>query len=267
MSLTRLSRQKPPQFSLRLTLLTRLLSSSSTTTSSSFSKLHQNYSFKPPPSLSPTPQNPNPKPKKKEKPQYRPPSSLDRTGQKTIRSQLPFDFRYSYTESSPTVRPIGLREPKYSPFGPGRLDREWTGVCAPAVDPKARSVEGAEDPKLEEKGRMMREKVQGHPLSEAERKILVDKCLRHKTKRQINLGMEFLDCILCLLNWVFASSSFFGLFVWWIRCSSFVCLRFWELWSGIDDLGILIFDLINMDMGFLHSVICILYVELAIFHW
>ncbi|XP_059457541.1 CRS2-associated factor 1, mitochondrial [Corylus avellana] len=191
MSLTRLSRQKPPQFSLRLTLLTRLLSSSSSsTTSSSFSKLHQNYSFKPPPSLSPTPQNPNPKPKKKEKAQYRPPSSLDRTGQKTIRSQLPFDFQYSYTESSPTVRPIGLREPKYSPFGPGRLDREWTGVCAPAVDPKARSVEGAEDPKLEEKGRMMREKVQGHPLSEAERKILVDKCLRHKTKRQINLGRD-----------------------------------------------------------------------------
>jgi hypothetical protein len=211
MSLTRLSRQKPPQFSLRLTLLTRLLSSSSTT-SSSFSKLHQNYSFEPPPSLSPTPQNPNPKPNKKEKPQYRPPSSLDRTGQKTIRSQLPFDFRYSYTESSPTVRPIGLREPKYSPFGPGRLDREWTGVCAPAVDPKARSVEGAEDPKLEEKGRMMRDKVQGHPLSEAERKILVDKCLRHKTKRQINLGMEFLDCILCLLNWVFAFSFFFFFF-------------------------------------------------------
>jgi hypothetical protein len=79
-------------------------------------------------------------------------------------------------------------------------------------------VEGAEDPKLEEKRRMMRERVQGHPLSEAERKILVDKCLRHKTKRQINLGMEFLDWILCLLNWVFAFFffffSFFGLFVW-----------------------------------------------------
>lgn len=88
------------------------------------------------------------------------------------------------------MRPIGLREPKYSPFGPDRLDREWTGVCAPAVDPKARSVEGAEDPKLEEKRKTMRERVQGHPLSEAERKILVDKCLRHKTKRQVNLGRD-----------------------------------------------------------------------------
>ncbi|GJZ53805.1 putative reverse transcriptase domain-containing protein [Tanacetum coccineum] len=38
-------------------------------------------------------------------------------------------------QSSPDVRPIGLREPKYSPFGPGKLDRVWTGVCAPAVDP------------------------------------------------------------------------------------------------------------------------------------
>ncbi|KAH7577827.1 hypothetical protein JRO89_XS01G0304700 [Xanthoceras sorbifolium] len=133
MFLTRLSRHKLPR-------LTRHLSSVTTTTNTgaSYSKLRDHYSFKPPPSLSPTPQNPNPNPiKKKSKPKYRPPSSLD--APKKIRSNLPFDFRYSYTESSPTVRPIGLREPKFSPFGPGRLDREWTGVCAPAVDPKARS--------------------------------------------------------------------------------------------------------------------------------
>ncbi|GJX69847.1 hypothetical protein Tco_0305574 [Tanacetum coccineum] len=35
----------------------------------------------------------------------------------------------------PDVRLIGLCEPKYSPFGPGRLDRQWTGVCAPATYP------------------------------------------------------------------------------------------------------------------------------------
>ncbi|KAL0002601.1 hypothetical protein SO802_016382 [Lithocarpus litseifolius] len=183
----RLSRQKPPPpLSLHLT---RLLS---TTNTSSSSKLHSRYSFKPPTSLSPKPQtpDPNPMPKKKQKPQYRPPSSLDRTGLKPIRSELPFDFRYSYTDSSPNVRPIGLREPKYSPFGPGRLDRQWTGVCAPAVDPKARTLEAAEDPKLEEKRKMMRERVQGMPLTESERKILVDKCQRHKTKRQINLGRD-----------------------------------------------------------------------------
>lgn len=88
------------------------------------------------------------------------------------------------------MRPIGLREPKYSPFGPGRLDREWTGVCAPAVNPKVKSVEeGAEDPKLEEKRTIKREKIQGEPLTNAERKALVEKCHRNRTKRQINLGM------------------------------------------------------------------------------
>lgn len=87
------------------------------------------------------------------------------------------------------MRPIGLREPKYSPFGPGRVDREWTGVCAPAKSLKVTSVDGGvEDPKLEEKRRVMRENQQGPPLSEAERKFLVDSSLRGKTKRQINLG-------------------------------------------------------------------------------
>lgn len=98
------------------------------------------------------------------------------------------------------MRPIGLREPKYSPFGPGRLDREWTGVCAPAVDPKARSVEKAivDDGKLEEKRRKMRERIQGAALTGAERKILVEKCQKHKTKRQINLGNPSLMVCFCL---------------------------------------------------------------------
>lgn len=99
------------------------------------------------------------------------------------------------------MRPIGLREPKYSPFGPAALDREWTGVCAPAVDPKVRSVDGKEDPKLEEKRRRMREKVLGEPLTAAERKILVERCQRHKTKRQVNLGTTSLDPVMtrCLI--------------------------------------------------------------------
>ncbi|PWA51179.1 RNA-binding CRS1 / YhbY (CRM) domain-containing protein [Artemisia annua] len=52
-----------------------------------------------------------------------------------LAQQLPGNAT-NYTESSPDVRPIGLREPKYSPFGPGKVDRVWTGVCAPAVDPR-----------------------------------------------------------------------------------------------------------------------------------
>ncbi|KAL5565465.1 hypothetical protein UlMin_028629 [Ulmus minor] len=186
MFLANLSRQKRSPLSLAYTLRTRHLASSN---------LYDHYSFKPPPSLSPNSptQNPSSNPsnnaKKKKKPQYRPPSSLERTS-KPVHSNLPFDFRYSYTESSPTVRPIGLREPKYSPFGPGVLDREWTGVCAPAVDTKVRSVEGTEETKLEEERRKMRERIQGEPLTPAERKILVEQCQRHKTKRQINLGRD-----------------------------------------------------------------------------
>lgn len=163
----------------------------STTASTSSSKLRTKYSFVPPPSLHPQPSNKSttfqPEPKfevrKPSKPPYRPPSSLERSGP-PIRSELPFDFRFSYTESSAKVRPIGLREPKYSPFGPGRLDRVWTGVCAPAVDPKV-GIDGD----LEEKRRVMRDRVQGEPLTNAERKAIVERCQKHRTKRQINLGV------------------------------------------------------------------------------
>ncbi|KAM7472141.1 hypothetical protein LguiA_010324 [Lonicera macranthoides] len=170
----------------------RHLFSTLTTTSTSSSNLHQKYSFKPHQSLHPNlnPKSPNQSEQKTKAP-YRPPSSLDRTRTKPLRSDLPFDFRFSYTESSPAVRPIGLREPKYSPFGPGRLDREWTGVCAPAVNPKVESVEeGKEDLKLEEKRKMKREIIQGEPLTNAERKALMETCQKHKTKRQINLGRD-----------------------------------------------------------------------------
>ncbi|XP_024028233.1 CRS2-associated factor 1, mitochondrial isoform X1 [Morus notabilis] len=188
-------RSRLNRFPLLLALTRRFLSSSN---------LYDLYSFKPPPSLSHH-QTPNPnsvanpeannqKTKKSQKPRYRPPSSLDRTGSKPASSNLPFDFQYSYTESSLTVRPIGLREPKYSPFGPGRLDREWTGVCAPAVNRKVQSVEELveekEDMKLEEKRRKIREKLQGEPLTAAERKILVEKSQKLKTKSQVNLGRD-----------------------------------------------------------------------------
>lgn len=190
--LNRLSRQNLPTVSSPVTLVTRHLSESSA--SAATSKLHDRYSFTPPASLSPETQTHDTvtKPNKKQKPRYRPPSSLDRTGRKPAHSNLPFDFRYSYTESSPTVRPVGIREPKYSPFGPGRIDRPWTGVCAPAVDPKVQSLEGEEDPKLEEKGRMMRERIQGNPLTVAERRALVLMSLKNKTKSQINLGKNYL---------------------------------------------------------------------------
>lgn len=64
-------------------------------------------------------------------------------------------------------------------------------MCAPAVDPKVRSVDAEmEDPRLEDKRKEMWIKVQGKPLTDAEKKILVDCCQRHRTRKQINLGRD-----------------------------------------------------------------------------
>ncbi|XP_076903484.1 CRS2-associated factor 1, mitochondrial-like [Bidens hawaiensis] len=167
-------------------------------TTTTTSNLYTKYSFTPPQSLNPkqpiinsnpqTQNTNNNKKKKKSKPLYRPPSSLDRSGKEPINSSnLPFDFRFSYTESSPAVRPIGLREPKYSPFGPERVDRAWTGVCAPAVHPIAGKEESE---RLEGKRKIMRDRIQGQELTNAERIALVETCGKHKTKRQINLGRD-----------------------------------------------------------------------------
>lgn len=184
----KISRQKQT-----LTLITNLH------ISRRFSSLLDRYNFVAPSTL--RPQNPNPNPnlspsrKKTKKPPYKPPSSLDRSGQGPIHSDLPFDFRFSYTESSQAVKPIGLREPKYSPFGPGRVDRPWTGFSAPAVDPTVRSVDGGDEVGAakeaeEERRRAMREKVLGEPLTDAERGFLIEKCQKHRTKRQVNLGRD-----------------------------------------------------------------------------
>lgn len=170
------------------------------------SRLLDRYGFVAPDSLTPAPREPHSdtvdsaaaaaaKKRRAKKPPYRPPSSLDRGGRPPAHSDLPFDFRFSYTESTPASKPIGLREPRYSPFGPGRLDRPWTGLCAPAVDATLRDVE-AEDPLpdaergLEEARRRERERVLGEPLTPAERAFLVDRCQKNRTKRQINLGRD-----------------------------------------------------------------------------
>ncbi|BAF23024.1 CRS2-associated factor 1, mitochondrial [Oryza sativa Japonica Group] len=161
------------------------------------SGLLDRYGFVPPASLTPHSASDDGGAKKRrpKKPPYRPPSSLDRGGRPAARSDLPFDFRFSYTESSPGDKPIGLREPKYSPFGPGRLDRPWTGLCAPAVDTTLRDAH-ADDPapaaerELEEARRRERERVLGEPLTPAERAFLVSKCQKSRTKKQINLGRD-----------------------------------------------------------------------------
>jgi len=96
-------------------------------------------------------------------------------------SDLPFDFRYSYSETDPAWRPIGFHEPaRFSPFGPGRLDRPWDGVAA------ARGGGGDGGG-----GGRSREEVLGEPLSVEEVADLVERYRHSDCSRQINLG-EFL---------------------------------------------------------------------------
>jgi len=58
------------------------------------------------------------------------------------------------------------------------------------VDPTVESLEGAEDPKLEEQRKKKREMIQGKPLTTDERKALVSQFERSKTNRHVNLGMK-----------------------------------------------------------------------------
>ncbi|CAJ1932294.1 unnamed protein product [Sphenostylis stenocarpa] len=96
-----------------------------------------------------------------------------------FQSNLPFDFRYSYSETHPFVEPISFREStKFSPFGPGRLDRTWTGVSAPVrTEPDWKRME-------EERNRVL-----GAPLNEDEVAELVERYRHSDCVRQINLGV------------------------------------------------------------------------------
>lgn len=97
-----------------------------------------------------------------------------------VKSDLPFDFRYSYSESNPSVAPISFREsPKFSPFGPGRLDRKWTGTTALAQQGEDR------ESLVEERNRIL-----GDPLTEEEVAELVERYRHSDCNRQINIGIE-----------------------------------------------------------------------------
>ncbi|XP_052179023.1 CRS2-associated factor 2, mitochondrial isoform X2 [Diospyros lotus] len=131
------------------------------------------------PPFSPTPKPETLKPKKKKKKKNTPGEAKKDDGNSfPLKSDLPFDFRYSYSETNPTVQPIGFREPpRFSPFGPGRLDRKWTGTCAP-LDPAPDLAEVARE----------RDAILGESLSEKEVAELVERYRHSDCSRQINLG-------------------------------------------------------------------------------
>ncbi|XP_031480485.1 CRS2-associated factor 2, mitochondrial [Nymphaea colorata] len=98
-------------------------------------------------------------------------------------SSLPFDFQYSYSETNPSMKPISFREPKFSPFGPGKLNRKWTGWSAPVIATPM-GAPGSEAFNMEE----WKRSVLGEPLTEREVEELFNKYGHSACMRQINLG-------------------------------------------------------------------------------
>ncbi|CAK8573129.1 unnamed protein product [Lathyrus sativus] len=95
-----------------------------------------------------------------------------------LKSDLPFHFRYSYSETDPSIKPISFREsPKFSPFGPSRLDRKWTGTSAPVNHP-------VDLDRIQEE----RNRILGAPLEDHEVSQLVERYRHSDCSRQINLG-------------------------------------------------------------------------------
>ncbi|KAL2944546.1 CRS2-associated factor 2 mitochondrial [Bienertia sinuspersici] len=122
-----------------------------------------------------------PKPQKTTNKREKQPHDSKNTPNFPLKTNLPFDFRHSYSESDPHVDPIGFREPpKFSPFGPGWVDRKWTGSCAP--------FKGGKEER--EKWDGFRERVLGEPLSEEEIEELVEKYRHNDCNRQINIGKD-----------------------------------------------------------------------------
>ncbi|KAH7860059.1 hypothetical protein Vadar_008647 [Vaccinium darrowii] len=130
------------------------------------------------PPFSPVSKTPNPTNKKTNKKQKKTHQESPKDQSFPVKSDLPFDFRYSYSETNPSVEPIAFREPpRFSPFGPGRLDRKWTGTCAPAE-------------KVVDFAKVAEERIAvlGEPLSEEGVGELVERYRHSDCSRQINLG-------------------------------------------------------------------------------
>lgn len=160
-------------------LFSRLHPSNLIYTYRNLTQSHYDPPFSP---ISKTPKLKTPTKLKTKKPKT--PKAHKKTPISTVKSDLPFDFRYSYSETSSSVKPIAFREtPKFSPFGPGRLDRKWTGTCAP--------VDGELEELTEEEAARKRKEVLGEDLNEDEVCELVERYRHSDCSRQINLG-EFL---------------------------------------------------------------------------
>lgn len=117
---------------------------------------------------------------------------------------VPFQFMYSYTET-PKVKPIGLRETPYSPFGPMTMGRPWTGKAPlPPSKKNLKEFDSFVLPPPNKKGVKPVQspgpflpgsgpkyvintgEILGEPLTQEEINSMVESCLR--TSRQLNIG-------------------------------------------------------------------------------
>lgn len=120
--------------------------------------------------------------------------------------EAPFLYQYSYTET-PKVKPIKLREPLVSPFGPQTMPKPWLGrrplppskKKLPEFDsfrlppPHKKGVKPvqAPGPYLPGSGPKYvrsREEILGEPLTKEEIEVLIDGC--RKSTRQLNMGRD-----------------------------------------------------------------------------
>lgn len=143
-------------------------------------------------------------------PRPRPPISRDANvkisedGVSYVIDGAPFEFKYSYTET-PKVKPVGLREEAYAPFGPTTMARPWTGRAPlPASKKAPREFDSFKLPPPHKKGVKpvqspgpylagsgpkyvrTREEILGEPLTKQERSEMIQSC--KKTQRQLNMG-------------------------------------------------------------------------------
>ncbi|XP_068637270.1 CRS2-associated factor 1, chloroplastic [Aristolochia californica] len=136
----------------------------------------------------------------------RPTISVGENGVSYRLAEAPFEFQYSYTET-PKVRPLALREPMITPFGPGTMPRPWTGRRPlPSSKKKLPEFDSFKLPPPHKKGVkpvqspgpflagsgpkyvLSREEILGEPLTEEEIKGLIQSCL--KNRRQLNMGRD-----------------------------------------------------------------------------
>ncbi|KAK4432997.1 CRS2-associated factor 1, chloroplastic [Sesamum alatum] len=131
---------------------------------------------------------------------------IDENGVSYEMPEAPFVYQYSYTET-PKVKPVKLREPLVSPFGPGTMAKPWLGrKPLPPSKKKLPEFDSFQLPPPHKKGVKpvqapgpflpgsgpkyvgSREEVLGAPLTKEETADLIEGC--KKSKRQLNMGRD-----------------------------------------------------------------------------